>query len=151
MKNVKLEKREVKFKKLSENAVLPHYATAGAAGFDFHAAEGTVIEPHQTVIVKTDLAVELPTDLELQVRCRSGIAFKTPLIVKNAPGTVDSDYRGNIGIILHNLSDAPYLVEKGERIAQGVIAPVVQINIVEADELSDTDRGEGGFGSTGTK
>lgn len=144
-----MKKIQVNFKKLSDNAVLPKYETPGAAGFDFVAAETVCIQPHQTVIVKTDLAVELPTYLELQVRCRSGIAYKTPLIVKNAPGTVDSDYRGNIGIILHNLSDAEFVVYLGDRIAQGVIARVEQVEITEATELSETERGEGAFGSTG--
>lgn len=142
-------KTKVFFKKLSDKAVIPNYQSAGAAGFDFVSAETVTIKGHETVIVKTDLAIELPTWLELQVRCRSGIAYKTPLIVKNAPGTVDSDYRGNIGIILHNLSDEPFTVNEGERIAQGAIARVEQVEIIEATELSDTERGTGGFGSTG--
>ena len=142
-------KTKVFFKKLSDKAVIPNYQSAGAAGFDFVSAETVTIKGHETVIVKTDLAIELPAWLELQVRCRSGIAYKTPLIVKNAPGTVDSDYRGNIGIILHNLSDEPFTVNEGERIAQGVIARVEQVEIIEATELSDTERGTGGFGSTG--
>lgn len=140
---------KIGFKKLSENAVLPKYETTGAAGFDFVAAHGAIIQPHQTVIIKTDLAVELPECLELQVRCRSGIAFKTPLIVKNAPGTVDSDYKGNIGIILHNLSDEPFEVKQGERIAQGVISFIPKIKIFETTELSSSERGAKGFGSTG--
>lgn len=142
-------KTKVFFKKLSDKAVIPNYQSAGAAGFDFVSAETVTIKGHETVIVKTDLAIELPAWLELQVRCRSGIAYKTPLIVKNAPGTVDSDYRGNIGIILHNLSDEPFTVTEGQRIAQGVIARVEQVEIIEATELSDTERGTGGFGSTG--
>lgn len=142
-------KTKVFFKKLSDKAVIPNYQSAGAAGFDFVSAETVTIKGHETVIVKTDLAIELPTWLELQVRCRSGIAYKTPLIVKNAPGTVDSDYRGNIGIILHNLSDEPFTVTEGQRIAQGAIARVEQVEIIEATELSDTERGTGGFGSTG--
>lgn len=142
-------KTKVFFKKLSDKAVIPNYQSAGAAGFDFVSAETVTIKGHETVIVKTDLAIELPTWLELQVRCRSGIAYKTPLIVKNAPGTVDSDYRGNIGIILHNLSDEPFTVTEGQRIAQGVIARVEQVEIIEATELSETERGTGGFGSTG--
>ena len=140
---------KVGFKKLSENAVLPKYKTEGAAGFDFVAAHGAIIQPHETVIINTDLAVELPDFLELQVRCRSGIAFKTPLIVKNAPGTVDSDYKGNIGIILHNLSNEPFEVKQGERIAQGVISLVPKITLFETKELSYSERGEKGFGSTG--
>lgn len=144
-------KTKVYFKKLSENAVLPKYETEGAAGFDFTSAEEVVIDAHSTSLVKTDLAVELPVGYELQVRCRSGIALKTPLIVKNAPGTVDSDYKGNIGIILHNLSDKPFIIEKGMRIAQGVIAKADQVEILETDTLSESERGADGFGSTGLK
>ncbi len=140
---------KIGFKKLSENAQLPKYAKPGDAGFDFHSAETVLIEPHTTLIVKTDLAIELPKNYELQVRCRSGIAFKTPLIVKNAPGTVDSGYKGNIGIILHNLSDVPFLIEKGDRIAQGVINYVPPVEILEINELSESERGSNGFGSTG--
>ena len=95
------------------------------------------------------MAVELPSFLELQVRCRSGIAAKTPLIVKNAPGTVDSDYKGNIGIILHNLSDEPFTVNLGDRIAQGVISFVPEVMLFETKELSESARGDKGFGSTG--
>lgn len=140
---------KVGFKKLSENAVIPKFAKPGDAGFDFHSAETVIIPAHTTVIVKTDLAVELPKNTELQVRCRSGIAAKTPLIVKNSPGTVDEGYKGNIGIILHNLSDKDFLVEKGERIAQGVVKKTYDIEIYETCDLSESERGSDGFGSTG--
>ena len=139
----------VGFKKLREDINLPKYAKPGDAGFDFEAAENMIIHGHQTKIIPTGLAVELPEGLELQVRCRSGIAFKTPLIVKNAPGTIDSGYRGEIGIILHNLSDEDFTIRKGDRIAQGVISIVPKIFITEVNELSSTERGNGGFGSTG--
>lgn len=139
----------VGFKKLRNDVNLPKYARQGDAGFDFEAAETITIPPHKTIIVNTGLAVQLPNGYELQVRCRSGIAAKTPLIVKNAPGTVDSGYRGEIGIILHNLSDEEYLVNKGDRIAQGVICELPTINIIEINNLSESERGVGGFGSTG--
>lgn len=139
----------VGFKKLSKNAVIPKFAHIGDAGFDFHSAQTIQIPPHTTKIIMTDLAVELPKNTELQVRCRSGIAAKTPLIVKNAPGTVDAGFKGNIGIILHNLSNEPYVVNCGDRIAQGVIKKVYDVEIFETENLSESERGEGGFGSTG--
>lgn len=140
---------KVGFKKLREDVNIPKYARQGDAGFDFEAADLTIIPPYETVIVKTGLAIELPEGLELQIRCRSGVAAKTPLIVKNAPGTVDSGYKGEIGIILHNLSDEYFVINKGIRIAQGVIAIVPKIELVETDTLSNSERGIGGFGSTG--
>lgn len=142
-------KTKVYFKRLSENAVLPRYETSGATGFDFSSAEEVIIEPHTTALIKTDLAIELPIGYELQVRCRSGIALKTPLFLKNGIGSVDQDYKGNIGIILHNLSDKPFTIEKGMRIAQGVIAKADQVEILETETLSESERGTKGFGSTG--
>lgn len=148
--------RIVKVRKLTPLAQVPEYKTKGAAGFDLAAAEKRVIFPGETVVVRTGLAMEIPPGLELQIRPRSGISLKTPLIMKNAPGTIDSDYRGEIGIILHNINDPdgpqgnrPYTVQVGDRIAQGVLAPVVSGILKEAEELSDTERGAGGYGSTG--
>ena len=141
----------VSFKKLSPDAVTPEYQTKGAAGFDFHAIEDMEINPRQTVLVKTGLSVEIPEGFELQVRPRSGMSLKTKIRVANSPGTVDSDYRGEVCIIMENmgmLGSLPYQIKKGDRVAQGVICPVFQAVFIEQD-LSETERGEGGFGSTG--
>ena len=141
----------VKIKKLHQDAVIPQYQTKGAAGFDFHAIEDMEISPRQTVLVKTGLSMEIPEGYELQVRPRSGMSLKTKIRVANAPGTVDSDYRGEICIIMENigmLASFPYQIKKGDRIAQGVICPVYQAAFIE-EELSETERGEGGFGSSG--
>lgn len=143
-------KLRVKIKKLSPEAVIPQYQTTGAAGFDFHAIEDMEINPRQTVLVKTGLSMEIPEGYELQVRPRSGMSLKTKMRVANSPGTIDSDYRGEICIIMEYigmLGALPYQIKKGDRIAQGVICPVYQATFIE-DELSDTERGEGGFGST---
>ena len=140
----------IKIKKLSQDAVIPQYQTTGAAGFDFHAIEDMEIFPRQTVLVKTGLSMEIPEGYELQVRPRSGMSLKTKMRVANSPGTIDSDYRGEICIIMENmgmLGSLPYEIKKGDRVAQGVICPVYQATFIE-DELSDTERGEGGFGST---
>ena len=140
----------IKIKKLSQDAVIPQYQTTGAAGFDFHAIEDMEIDPRRTVLVKTGLSMEIPEGYELQVRPRSGMSLKTKMRVANSPGTIDSDYRGEICIIMENmgmLGSLPFLIKKGDRIAQGVICPVVRGIFIE-DELSDTERGEGGFGST---
>ena len=140
----------IKIKKLSQDAVIPQYQTTGAAGFDFHAIEDMEIDPRRTVLVKTGLSMEIPEGYELQVRPRSGMSLKTKMRVANSPGTIDSDYRGEICIIMENmgmLGSLPFLIKKGDRVAQGVICPVYQATFIE-DELSDTERGEGGFGST---
>lgn len=146
----------VKIKRLHPDAVIPKYATPGAAGFDLVAIETVTIRPGETLLVKTGIAVEIPQGYELQVRPRSGTSLKTPLRVANAPGTVDSDYRGEVCVIMTNThydcintEFGQFHFHKGERIAQGVICPVIQANFEEVTELSDTSRGTGGFGSTG--
>lgn len=138
---------------LSASATVPQYQSKGASGFDLHAdlPEGPVtIGAGQYVMIPTGLAVAVPSGFELQVRPRSGLAAKHALTVLNTPGTVDSDYRGEMKIILANLGSEPFVVNHGERIAQGVIAPVVRASFMLVDALDDTDRGAGGFGSTGT-
>lgn len=140
-----------KFKKIHPDAQIPMYATEGSAGFDFQSVEEVTLHPGQRKLVKTGLSVELPIGLELQVRSRSGNALKLGIIVLNSPGTVDSDYRGEIGVILHNTSIDEVYFEKGSKIAQGVITPYILANIKEVDELSETKRGKGGFGSTDKK
>ena len=130
----------------------PSYATDGSAGLDLRAAVETavVLSPGQRRLIGTGLAIELPPGFEAQVRPRSGLALKQGVTVLNAPGTVDSDYRGEIGVVLINLGREPVTIEPGARIAQLVVAPVQRIEPVWAEELSDTARGGGGYGSTGS-
>jgi dUTP pyrophosphatase len=130
---------------------LPEYATVGSAGLDLRANIETALrlESLERIIVPTGLYIELPIGYEAQIRPRSGLAYKKGLSIPNAPGTIDSDYRGEIGVIIVNLSKEVVTVEPGERIAQMVIAKYERINWEEVDSLSDTDRGSGGFGSTG--
>jgi dUTP pyrophosphatase len=129
----------------------PHYATELAAGADLRAAVEDIvtIEPGQTKLIPTGLAMALPEGYEAQIRPRSGLALKHGITVLNTPGTIDADYRGEVGVILINHSDIPFPIKRGERIAQMVIAPFVQARFEEADSLSDTARGSSGFGSSG--
>lgn len=148
----------LKFKKLSEDAVIPSYKTVGAAGMDIVATESVNVHPGEVAVIKTDLAVEIPEGYELQVRPRSGLATQG-LTVVNSPGTIDSDYRGEIKVIVANLMRSRELssvispfcvsIKKGDRIAQLVLAKTPKLPIVEVTKLSDTDRGAGGLGSTG--
>lgn len=130
---------------------LPSYATSGAAGLDLQAnlTEGVTLAPLERKIIGTGLKMALPEGYEAQVRPRSGLAAKHGISVLNAPGTIDADYRGEVGVILVNLSQTPFRIEPGERIAQLVIAAVEQIQWEPTADLDDTDRGAGGFGSTG--
>lgn len=132
---------------------LPHYETQGAAGMDLRAnlEESVVLKPLERKLIKTGLFIELPLGTEAQIRPRSGLAYKKGVTVLNSPGTIDADYRGEIGVLLVNLSNENFEVIDGERIAQMVIAKHEQPELVEVKELGDTQRGAGGFGSTGTK
>lgn len=132
---------------------LPNYATEASAGMDLRAelAEPITLKPLERAIVKTGLFIELPVGYEAQVRPRSGLAAKKGITVLNAPGTIDADYRGEIGVILVNLSNEGFTIENGERVAQLVIAKHEHINWEEVEVLTDSVRGAGGFGSTGTK
>lgn len=132
---------------------LPNYETIASAGMDLRAniATAIILKPLERTIVKTGLFIELPIGFEAQVRPRSGLAAKNGITVLNAPGTVDADYRGEIGVILVNLSNEDFIIENGERIAQLVIAKHERAEWIEVKELSETSRGEGGFGSTGVK
>jgi dUTP pyrophosphatase len=132
---------------------LPHYETEASAGMDLRAnlKEAVILQPLERAIIKTGLFIELPIGTEAQVRPRSGLAAKKGITVLNAPGTIDADYRGEIGVILVNLSNEAFTVENGERIAQLVIAKHERAEWHKVEELSSTERGEGGFGSTGTK
>lgn len=135
---------------------LPAYATAGAAGADIRAnlapgdrETGLTLRPGARLLVPTGLCVEIPEGWEMQIRPRSGLALRHGITLPNAPGTIDSDYRGPLGVPMVNLSDTPYVIAHGERIAQAILAPVARAVFAEADRLSETGRGDGGFGSTG--
>jgi dUTP pyrophosphatase len=132
---------------------LPHYETLASAGMDLRAdiESPITLKPLERAIVPTGLFMELPVGYEAQVRPRSGLAAKKGITVLNAPGTIDADYRGNVGVILVNLSNEDFTIENGERIAQMVIAKHERADWEEVETLSQTDRGAGGFGSTGTK
>jgi len=136
----------------AEGLDLPAYATPGAAGMDLLAAvaEPVTIAPGARALIPTGLRVALPAGHELQVRPRSGLALKNGILLANSPGTIDEDYRGEIGIIVLNAGDVPFTVERGMRIAQAVLAPVTRAAWAEAETLPETARGAGGFGSTGT-
>ncbi|MBE6797867.1 MAG: dUTP diphosphatase [Ruminococcaceae bacterium] len=144
---------DVKIKKLNQNAILPTYGSPFAAGADLYACEGKeiTIEAGKTVLVHTGIALEIPEGYAGFIYARSGIASKRGLAPANKVGVVDSDYRGEIMVALHNHSDEVQTIADGERIAQMVIAPYLAVNFILADELDDTVRGTGGFGSTGTK
>jgi dUTP pyrophosphatase len=142
---------EIKIINKSQHA-LPNYESVASAGMDLRAnlSEPVTLQPLDRAIIKTGLFIELPIGYEAQVRPRSGLAAKKGITVLNAPGTVDADYRGEIGVILVNLSNEAFVVEDGERIAQLIIAKHERAAWIAVQELSETNRGEGGFGSTGT-
>lgn len=139
----------VKFKKVNPNAILPVYATPGAAGADVFSVEAVMLPFNVTVAVSTGLCPEIPPGFEIQVRPRSGLALKHSVTVVNSPGTVDSDFRGEMKVLLRNLGTMPYPVREGDKIAQIVVAPCVTATFEETTTLSTTERGEGGFGHTG--
>ena len=139
----------VKILRTDPAAQLPAYAHPGDAGMDVRSIEEVTLAPGARALVRTGLVLELPPDAEAQVRPRSGLALKHGVTVLNTPGTIDAGYRGEVGVILINLGDAPFKVEKGMKIAQLVVAPVAQAEIVEVSAVDASDRGAGGFGSTG--
>jgi dUTP pyrophosphatase len=141
----------VKFKKIVENAVLPQYAHEGDAGFDLQSIEEVTIPPMEVVLVRTGLIAEIPEETEIQVRSRSGIALKQKVFVLNSPGTIDSRYRGELCVILFNLNNTSVTYEAGTKVAQGVLASVLQGKLTEDSVDLNTCRGTGGFGSTGLK
>lgn len=144
-----IDRVQVKFKKLTESAVVPQYKSAEAAGMDLCADESVVVYRDNIKLIKTGIAIELPQGYEAQVRPRSGLALKHGITVLNSPGTVDSDYRGDISVMLINLGTEVFHVERGDRIAQLIITPVSKAEMIEVKELGSSERGEGGFGSTG--
>ena len=133
----------------NDDLPLPRYASEGAAGMDVVSAEDWVIAPGERVAVATGLAVAIPEGFEIQIRPRSGLALKHGITLPNSPGTIDSDYRGPLGVIVMNAGDAPFTIAHGDRIAQMVAAPVVQAGFDLVETLPETARGAGGFGSTG--
>lgn len=139
----------LKIKKLNSDAILPQYAHPGDAGMDLFSSQHVEIKPGDHILVKTGISIELPPSTEAQVRPRSGLALKHGISVLNTPGTVDEGYRGEVGVILINHGKEMFVVEKGAKIAQMVIKAVLRAEVQEVTDLSDTQRGEGGFGSTG--
>jgi len=144
---------KILIKRLSKEVSLPKYETSGSSGMDLAANinANINIDPGKSAIIPTGLAVCIPKGFEIQIRPRSGLAAKSRISVLNTPGTIDADYRGEIKVILINLSDQKFVVEKGLRIAQMVVCPVIQAELLEVEELNNTVRGKGGFGSTGVK
>lgn len=142
---------KVKIKKLSENTILPEYQTAGAAGMDISAclSETVVLKPFERKLISTGFAMELPQGYAAYLYARSGLASKKGITLPNCVGVIDSDYRGEVKVALVNISDEPFSINHGDRIAQMVISEVKQAILIEADELEDTERAGGGFGSTG--
>lgn len=136
---------------LSDGAILPTYQTRNAAGMDLCTVEDFQLQPLERKLVPTGVRMAIPEGYEGQVRPRSGLAFKHGIGMVNAPGTIDSDYRGEIGVLLINLGSEAVTFQKGDRIAQLVVAPVLQADLTIVEQLDDTDRGAGGFGSTGKK
>ena len=144
---------EILIKRLSKNIELPKYETDGSSGMDLSAniEKQIQIEPGKTSTIPTGISLSIPKNFEIQIRSRSGLAAKNQISVLNSPGTIDADYRGELKVILINLGNKTFVVERGARIAQMVLCPIVQAKLKEVDSLDDTDRGSGGFGSTGLK
>ena len=142
---------KILIKKLSKTAIIPKYETQGASGVDISAniKEDLTLATNESTLVPTGIAVSIPQGFEIQIRPRSGLAAKKGISVLNTPGTIDADYRGEIKVILINHGNEPFIIRNGDRIAQMVVCPIVQAKFEEVDELSDTERGSGGFGSTG--
>ncbi len=149
-----MNKIKLNIKRISNkynDILLPHYATEGSAGMDVRAAidESIVIKSGEVKLVPTNLMMEIPTGYEIQVRPRSGLALKNGIGLLNSPGTIDSDYRGEVGIIMNNFSKEDFTINRGDRIAQLVLTSYSVADVVEVENLSDSERGEGGFGHTG--
>jgi len=144
---------EILIKRLSKNISLPKYETDGSSGMDLAANIDDKIEiaPGKSAVIPTGLSVSIPKNFEIQIRPRSGLAAKNQISVLNTPGTIDADYRGELKVILINLSNTAFIIEKGLRIAQMVLCPVIKATLKEVESLEETKRGSGGFGSTGAK
>ena len=146
---------KINIKKMHKDATIPNYATKGSSGFDLHSIEKVVLLPNETVLIKTGLIFEIPEGYEMQIRPRSGLSLNSPLRICNSPGTIDSDYRGEVCVIIQNTSNMYdktgilKVIEKGEKMAQAVICPVIKAEFELVEYIEQTDRGESGFGSTG--
>ena len=138
----------LKIQRIHPDAKLPEYAHPGDAGLDLFSVEETVIQPGESKLIGTGIMIELPENTEAQIRPRSGLALKNQITVLNSPGTIDHGYRGQVGVILINHGTKPFTVESGMKIAQMVSAPVMSVKVVDTKDLTETKRGEGGFGST---
>lgn len=145
----------LRIKKLKHAAdlPLPDYETVGSSGMDIRAAlsDSMVLEPGQRALIPTGLKMAVPKGYEIQVRPRSGLAWRDGITMLNTPGTIDSDYRGEVKLLAVNLGEKPFKIEHGDRIAQIVVCPVMHVAVIESDDLSESSRGDGGFGSTGLK
>jgi dUTP pyrophosphatase len=141
----------LKIKLINKDAILPFQANQGDAGLDLYSVEEKIIKPGEAELISTGIILELPEGTEAQVRPRSGLALRHSVTLLNSPGTIDEGYRGEIKVILINHGKEDFKVEKQMRIAQMVIAPVARVNIIQVEELSSSERGEGGFGSSGIK
>jgi len=140
---------KLKVKKLSKLAEIPQYQTEESAGFDLHSVDDVILKPFERKLIGTGISFEIPKGYEIQIRPRSGLAYKHGITVLNSPGTIDSDYRGEIKILLINHSDEDFEIKVGERVAQAVIQKVYQASFEEVEDLNSTVRGVAGFGSTG--
>jgi len=142
---------KVKIKKISEDAIIPNYAHEDNAGMDLFSVKDVLILPGHRALIPTGIKVEIPKGYEMQIRSKSGLALREGITVLNAPGTIDSSYTGETGVILINHSSKPYKVEKGQKIAQIIFNKIERVKFVEADKIKTTKRGDGGFGSTGLR
>lgn len=142
---------KLKIKKLNQDAIIPNYVHSTDSGMDLYSVEDKIILPSETILIKTGISIELPKKTEAQIRPKSGIALKHSVTVLNTPGTIDEGYTGEIQIIMINHGKMAYKINKGEKIAQMVIMPVIRVAVQEVNDLKDTSRGVGGFGSTGLK
>ncbi|NMF03885.1 dUTP diphosphatase [Clostridium beijerinckii] len=141
----------LKIKKIDDKAVIPNYAHEGDAGLDLYAVKELTLKPGERGLVHTGIQIELPKNTEAQIRPRSGLALKNGITTLNSPGTIDEGYRGEIGVILINHGSEVFKVEPGMKIAQMVVKPVVKVDIIEIEELSESERNQNGFGSSGTR
>lgn len=146
-----MNKLKLKVQKIHNEAIIPNYAHQGDAGLDLYSVEEVKINPSETALIKTGIKIELPPQTEAQVRPRSGLALKHGITVLNTPGTIDEGYRGEVGVVLINHGKETFIVEKGMKIAQMVVKPVWYVEVDEVEELSETERAEGGFGSIGKR
>ena len=140
---------KVKVQKIKDNATIPKYAHEGDAGVDLHSTEDYVLKPGERILVSTGIKIAVPKGYEAQIRPKSGLALKHGITVLNTPGTIDAGYRGEVGVIAVNLGKEDYKIEKGKKIAQMIVNKVEEVEFEEVDELDNTTRNEGGFGSTG--